>query len=57
MLEQFMEDCLPWERPCSGTGEECEEKDAAENMGDELTTTPLPHPPSPLGWRREKNQE
>ena len=24
-LEKFMEDCLPWEGPHAGAGEECEE--------------------------------
>jgi len=30
----------------------CEEEGAAETMSDELTTTPIPHPPAPLGGRR-----
>lgn len=24
-LEKFMEACLPWEGPCDGAGEQCEE--------------------------------
>jgi len=47
-----MEDCLPWVGPHAGAGAECEEEGAAETMCDELTTTPIPRPPAPLGWRR-----
>jgi len=33
------------------------EKDgAAETTCDELTVTPIPHPPAPLGGRRERNR-
>jgi len=32
-----------------------EEKGAAETTCDELTTTPIPRPPAPLGGRRERN--
>jgi len=32
-----------------------EEEGAAETMCDELTITPIPHPPVPLGWRRQRN--
>jgi len=32
-----------------------EEEGAAETTCDELTTTPIPHPPVPLGGRRERN--
>jgi len=28
---------------------------AAETTCDELTVTPIPHPPAPLGGRRERN--
>ena len=51
-LEKFMEDCLPWEGPHGGAGEECEEEGAAETTCDELTTTPIPRPPVPLRGRR-----
>jgi len=33
-----------------------EEKGAAETACDELTVTPIPCPPAPLGWRRERNR-
>jgi len=33
--------------------EECEEEGAAETC-DELTATPIPHPPALLGWRRQR---
>jgi len=39
-----MEECLPWDGPYSGAGEECEEEGAAETTCDELTTTPFPVP-------------
>ena len=51
-LEKFMEDCLLWEWPHTGAGEEREEEGAAERMCDEPTTTPIPHPPVPLRGRR-----
>ena len=57
MLEQFVEDCLPWVGPHAGAGEEHEEEGAAETMCDELTTTPVPHPPAPLGGGREIGSE
>ena len=42
-----MEDCLLWEGPHTGAGEECEEsfpeeEGAAETTCGELTTTPIP---------------
>jgi len=46
-----MEDCLPWEGPHTGAGEECEEEGAAGRMCDELTATPIPHPPALLERR------
>ncbi|KAK4826947.1 hypothetical protein QYF61_012796, partial [Mycteria americana] len=49
MLEKFMEDCLLWEGHHSGAGEECEEEGAVETTCDELTATPIPHPPALLG--------
>jgi len=34
-----------------------EEEGAAETTCDDLTVTPIPHPPAPLGWgRRERNR-
>jgi len=53
-LEKFVENCLPWAGPHTGAGEECEESSpeeegAAETTCDELTITPIPHPPAPLG--------
>jgi len=32
-----------------------EEEGAAETTRDELTVTPIPRPPAPLGGRRERN--
>jgi len=32
-----------------------EEEGAAETTCDELTVTPIPRPPAPLGGRRERN--
>jgi len=32
-----------------------EEEGTAETTCDELTVTPIPHPPAPLGGRRERN--
>jgi len=52
MLERFVENCLPWEGPYTGAGEECEEEGAAETKCDELTITPIPHPPVRLEGRR-----
>ena len=49
MLEQFMENCLQWEGPHAGTGEECEEEGMTETTCDELTTTPIPCTPVLLG--------
>ncbi|XP_072714956.1 AN1-type zinc finger protein 5-like isoform X2 [Ciconia boyciana] len=51
-LEKFMEDCILWEGPHAGAGEECEEEGAAERLHDELTATPIPHPPVLLGGGR-----
>jgi len=42
MLKKFVEDCLPWERPHIGAGEECQEEAVAETMCDELTAAPFP---------------
>ena len=53
-LEKFVEDCLLWEGPHGGAGEECEEEGSAETMCDELTATPFPRPPAPLAGKRER---
>ena len=47
-----MQDCLPWEGPHAGAGEECEEQGAAQTACDELTVTPIPCAPALLGGRR-----
>ncbi|KAK4815370.1 hypothetical protein QYF61_001358 [Mycteria americana] len=52
MLKQFMEDCLLWEGPHAGAGEECEEEGVAKKMCDELTATPIP--PSPCATQGEE---
>jgi len=57
MLEKFMEDCLLWEGPHAGAGEECEEEGAAEATCDELTIAPISSPPVLLGVGRQGNQE
>jgi len=49
-LEKFVEDCLLWEGSHAGTREEYEEQGASETMCDELTATPIPHPPAALRW-------
>jgi len=49
ILEKFVENCLPWVGLHSGAGKESEEV-AAEKC-DELTATPIPHPPVPLRGR------
>lgn len=47
-LEKFMGACLPWEEPCDGAGEECEEyfpwEERRSRHNDELTATPFPIP-------------
>jgi len=60
MLDKFVENCLPWEGPHTGAGEECEdfspkEEGAAETVCDELTVTLIPRPPVLPGGRRERN--
>jgi len=62
MLEKFMEGCLPWEGPHAGAEEECEESSpeeegAVETTCDELTTTPVPHSPSPCTAGRGRGRE
>jgi len=44
MLEQFMEDSVPWEGPRAGAGAECEKERAAETACDEWTAAPFPVP-------------
>jgi len=51
-----MKSCSPWEGPQVVAGAECEEDRAAE-MCDELTATPIPCPPAPLGGRRERKSQ
>ncbi|KAK4826920.1 hypothetical protein QYF61_012748 [Mycteria americana] len=51
MLEKFVKDCLPWVGSHIEAGEEHEEEGAAETTCNELTTTPIPHPPGPR-WGR-----
>jgi len=46
-----VKNCLLWEVPHTGAGEECEEEGEAETMCDELTATPILCPPVPLGGR------
>jgi len=48
-----MEDCLLWEGPHSGAGEEYEQEGVADTRCDGLTTTPIPHLPAPCGGRKE----
>ncbi|XP_061852086.1 ras-related protein Rab-2A isoform X2 [Colius striatus] len=49
-LESFVKDCIPWEGPCVGAGEECKEssssekKEVAETACEGLTITPRPVP-------------
>jgi len=47
-----MEDSLLREGPHAVAGENCKKEGAAEMTCDELTVTPIPHPPAPLGGRR-----
>ena len=56
-LEKWVEDSLPWVGAQAGAGEECEEEEAAETTCDEMTTTPIPHPPALLRGRRWSNWE
>jgi len=44
-----MEDCLLWEGPHTGAGEESEEEGVAETKCDELIANPIPHPPALQG--------
>jgi len=54
-----VKNCLPWEGPHAGAGEECEEsppeeEGAADTTCDELTIAPIPHAPAMLGCGRGK---
>lgn len=62
MMENFTEDCLPWEGFHDGAGKSgrtsyVEEEGTAETTRDELTATPIPHPPVPPAGSRERNRE
>ena len=54
-LEKFVEDCLLWEKPHTGAEEEHEQEGVAETTCDELTATPIPRPPAPLGEKEVEN--
>jgi len=54
VLEKFVENCLLWEGPHAGTGEECKEEGAVERTCDDLTAIPIPHPPMLLVGRRQR---
>jgi len=42
MLEKFVENCLPWEAPHAGAGQEYGKEGATETRCDELTASPFP---------------
>jgi len=48
ILEKLLKDCVSWERPHAGAGEECEEEGVAETKRYEVTTTPISGPSVPL---------
>jgi len=52
----FFKDCTPWEGPTLEQGQSVksppEEEGAAETACDELTVSPIPCPPAPLGGRK-----
>lgn len=52
MSEKFMDNCLLWEGPHTGTGDESEEEEEAKKVCDELNTTSIP---SPQGKEVEKS--
>ncbi|KAK4810860.1 LOW QUALITY PROTEIN: hypothetical protein QYF61_008832 [Mycteria americana] len=56
MLDRFVKDCILWEGPHAGAGEECEEEGAAEAKHYELTTTPIPLCHSGGGGRRIRSE-
>jgi len=45
-LEKFVKDCIPWQGPHTGAGEEHKEEGAAETKHE---LTEIPHSPSPCG--------
>ena len=45
----ILEDCVPWEGPHAGAGEQREEDGAAERSCYGLSAAPIPHLPAPLG--------
>jgi len=56
--QQFMKDCILWEEPQAGVGEQREKEEVSKRSCCELTRTPIPHPSSLLGVaRRYKSQE
>jgi len=57
MLEQFMKNCILWEGPHAGAGDEREEEGVAETKCYGLTATSIPHPPALQEGRRKKSHE
>jgi len=58
MLRKFVKDCLPMLGPHTGAEEDSEEESLAKTTCDELTTTPIPHPPeSLLGGSKKVSSE
>lgn len=47
-------DCISWEGPCAGAGEECEDEGAADN---DLRTDSNSHFPFPVLLRRDEVEE
>jgi len=47
-LEKFVKDCILWEGPHPGAGEEREKEGASETKHYKLIATLIPHPPEPL---------
>jgi len=43
-LEKLKTDCLTWEGPHAGAGEQCEEEETTEMKHYEMITTPILHP-------------
>jgi len=50
------QDCILFEQPHTGVGEEHEDEETSETNCYELTATPIPHPPTLLR-RRSKEYE
>lgn len=40
---EVQEDCIPWEGPCAGAREQCEEEAVVEMKHEEMTATLVPH--------------